>query len=243
MKIYELFEAANRSITFVFGRLNPPTIGHKLLLDTAAEQGTDYKIFVSQSQDKKTNPLDYHTKLKFIKDMFPNHAPHVVDDASINTVMKAASALYDQGYRSATFVAGSDRIGEFEKLLSAYNGLEGKAHGFYKFEPLTFVSSGEREDGAEGVEGISASGARAAAQAGDKEAFAQATGAGKLSDALYNAVRSGLGIGEMFGEHIVKVQGGYELKSKKTGKNLGKYPTKAGAEKRERQVQYFKHKE
>ena len=42
-------------------------------------------------------------------------------------------------------------------------------------------------------------------------------------------------------EHIVKVNGGYELKSKKTGKNLGKYPTRAGAENRERQVQYFKH--
>ena len=42
-------------------------------------------------------------------------------------------------------------------------------------------------------------------------------------------------------EHIVKVPGGYELKSKKTGRNLGKYPTRAGAEKRERQVQYFKH--
>jgi len=42
-------------------------------------------------------------------------------------------------------------------------------------------------------------------------------------------------------EHIVKVKGGYELKSKHSNKNLGKYPTKAGAEKRERQVQYFKH--
>ena len=42
-------------------------------------------------------------------------------------------------------------------------------------------------------------------------------------------------------EHIVKVKGGFELKSKTTGKNLGKYPTKAGAEQRERQVQYFKH--
>jgi len=46
---------------------------------------------------------------------------------------------------------------------------------------------------------------------------------------------------EEIAEHIVKVKGGYELKSKKTGKNLGKYPTRAGAEKRERQVQYFKH--
>ena len=44
-------------------------------------------------------------------------------------------------------------------------------------------------------------------------------------------------------EHIVKVKGGYQLQSKSTGKNLGTYPTKAGAEKRERQVQYFKHNE
>ena len=42
-------------------------------------------------------------------------------------------------------------------------------------------------------------------------------------------------------EHIVKSGAGYKLVSKKTGKNLGTYPTKAGAEKRERQVQYFKH--
>jgi hypothetical protein len=43
-------------------------------------------------------------------------------------------------------------------------------------------------------------------------------------------------------EHIVKVGSEYELKSTKTGKNLGKYPTRAGAEKREQQVNYFKHK-
>jgi hypothetical protein len=42
-------------------------------------------------------------------------------------------------------------------------------------------------------------------------------------------------------ETIVKVAGGYELRSKKTGRNLGRYPSKAGAMKRERQVQYFKH--
>ena len=43
-------------------------------------------------------------------------------------------------------------------------------------------------------------------------------------------------------EHIVKTNGGYRLVSKKTGKNLGTYPSRAGAERRERQVQYFKHK-
>lgn len=42
-------------------------------------------------------------------------------------------------------------------------------------------------------------------------------------------------------EHIVKAGSQYRLVSKHGGKNLGTYPTKAGAEKRERQVQYFKH--
>lgn len=46
---------------------------------------------------------------------------------------------------------------------------------------------------------------------------------------------------ESVDEHIVKVKSGYRLVSKSSGKNLGTYPTKEGAEKRERQVQYFKH--
>lgn len=41
---------------------------------------------------------------------------------------------------------------------------------------------------------------------------------------------------------IEKVKGGFELKSKSTGKNLGKYPTKSQAKEREQQVNYFKHK-
>ena len=41
-------------------------------------------------------------------------------------------------------------------------------------------------------------------------------------------------------ETIVKTGSQYELKSH-SGKNLGKYPTRAGAEKREKQVNYFKH--
>lgn len=40
---------------------------------------------------------------------------------------------------------------------------------------------------------------------------------------------------------IRKVKEGYRLVSKK-GRNLGTYKTREEAEKRERQVQYFKHK-
>lgn len=46
---------------------------------------------------------------------------------------------------------------------------------------------------------------------------------------------------EFLQEKIIRVGSKYRLVSKKTGKNLGTYDTKTAAEKRERQVQYFKH--
>jgi len=198
MLLSELFEDSVKHVTFCFGRMNPPTIGHKQVLDTMKSQGGEIKIFVSQSQDAKKNPLDYSTKIKFIKAMFPEYAQDVVENSSLNTVVKVASYLYDQGYTAATFVAGSDRLDDMKKLLEAYNGVEGKSHGYYKFEVLDFSSSGDREDGAEGVAGVSASGARAAAANGDLEAFKEATGAGELSEKLYAAVRKGMGISESY---------------------------------------------
>lgn len=200
MRISELFEVAGKHVSFSFGRMNPPTIGHRKLLDTLAQSPGDYLIFLSQTHDKKKNPLDYPTKLKFIKEMFPEHAKHVIEDASLNTIMKVASYLYERGYQSVTLVAGSDRIEDLSKLLNTYNGVEGKAHGYYNFDSIDAVSSGEREDGAEGVAGVSASNARAAAAAGDFEKFTEATGAGDIAQELYNAVRAGMGIKESIRE-------------------------------------------
>ena len=98
---------------------------------------------------------------------------------------------------AATFIIekrGMD-YSNLKKLLTDYNGVE-TGTTYYKFKDINFVSSGAREDGAEGLAGVSASGARAAAVKGDKEAFAQATGAGKLTDALYQAVRKGMSVEE-----------------------------------------------
>jgi hypothetical protein len=197
MFIFELFEAPEaKHASFCFGRMNPPTIGHKQLIDTVAESANNgkYFIFVSHTQDAKKNPLDPQTKIAFIKQMFPEHAKHVVDRSGLTTVLFAASMLYEAGYNSVTFVAGSDRMGQFQKLLTDYNGVEGKAHGYYKFENIHFESSGDRDPDADGLAGVSASRAREAAVAGDVEAFAQATGAGDLTQQLYTAVRSGMKI-------------------------------------------------
>jgi RNA polymerase sigma factor (sigma-70 family) len=197
MRLLELFEADNSHVTFCFGRMNPPTIGHEQVFKTMASQGGDYKIFVSQTQDKKENPLSYSEKINFIKAIHPNYADNLVENTALNTIGKVASYLYDQGYRNATFVAGSDRLESFKKLLTDYNGVEGKAHGFYKFDVLDFVSSGERDPDSPGISGVSASKARAAAANNDLEGFQEATGAGEYSKPMFDAVRKGMGIKEM----------------------------------------------
>lgn len=238
MLLTELFEATNkRHASFCFGRMNPPTVGHGQLIDTVANagQGGDYFVFVSQTQDAKKNPLSYETKIKFIKALFPKQASHVVYAPELKTIMQVAEWLYNAGYRTVTFVAGSDRLDSFKKLLTDYNGKEG-GNVYYKFDSINFVSSGDRDPDADGIAGVSASSAREAAAAGNLEAFAQATGAGKLAEPLYQAVRKG-----MLLEHIVKHGSEYRILSKKTGKNMGTFPTKAAAKKHEHEIQYFKH--
>jgi hypothetical protein len=205
MLLNELFEAGTKHVTFCFGRMNPPTIGHAEVFKTMSSQGGDMRIFVSQSQDKKKNPLDYGTKIKFIKEMFPQYAKNLVDNAALNTIGKVASYLHEQGYNAATFVAGSDRLEDMKSLLTQYNGVEGKAHGFYKFDVIDFASSGDREDGAEGVAGVSASGARSAAANNDFEGFQEATGAGELAKPLFAAVRKGMGISEGISEAPIEM--------------------------------------
>jgi len=194
MKIRELFEAEETHVTFCFGRLNPPTRGHEHLFNVMESVGGDYKIFLTQTQDRKENPLDYETKIKFVKTMFPDHADHVIEDRNLNTIVKVASYLYDQGYKNCTFVAGDDRLEQLGKVLKDYNGAEGKAHGFYKFDLIDLKSSGKREEGSDGVEGIKAGNARLYAASGDLEKFKEVTGAGEQADELYAAVRNGLGV-------------------------------------------------
>jgi len=230
MFLSQLFESTIKHASFCFGRMNPPTLGHGQLIDTVAQaaQGGDYFVFASGTQDKKKNPLDYATKIKFLRALFPEQASHIVNDPTLKTIMQVAEWLYAQGYRSVTFVAGSDRLDSFKQLLTSYNGVEGK-DVYYKFDAINFVSSGERDPDADGIAGISASGAREAAVNSDINAFAQATGAGKLTQPLYDAVRKGMlleGLHESFPEvysNIVDAAINARRKGKKVVKSAGGY--------------------
>lgn len=199
MFLAELFEAVDNTkhAAFCFGRMNPPTIGHGQLIETVAQAaaGGDYFIFTSQSQDAVKNPLNYDTKVKFLRAMFPEHAAHVIHNYELKTIMNVAQWLYDKGYRSVTFVAGSDRLPTFKEMLTKYNGAENN-RTYYNFRSINFASSGVRDPDAEGMAGVSGTLARKAAADGDMAAFAQATGAGRLTKSLFTAVRQGMNLQE-----------------------------------------------
>lgn len=63
----------------------------------------------------------------------------------------------------------------------------------------------------------------------------------KKTGSEIKVVKSGGKSLDQMNEHIVKMGNKWRLVSKKTGKNLGTYDSREGAEKRERQVQYFKN--
>jgi len=189
-----------KTVFFTWGRLNPPTIGHGLLLDTLAKKAgrNPYKVYLTQSNDKKKNPLTYKDKVKFARKMFPKHSRSIVYDTKMKTVFDVAVALYNEGNKNITMVVGSDRVKQFKDLLDKYNG-EKKAHGFYDFNRITVISAGARDPDADDLSGASASKQRASAAANDFTTFAQGTPKNVSNaecKALFNAVRSGMGLKE-----------------------------------------------
>ena len=211
MFLIEVFkEKPRKSVAFCFGRMNPPTIGHARLLNTTARAsaGGDYYIFLSHTQDSKKNPLDYNTKVDFVKSMYPQHADHI-SYGSLRTIMEIMEFLYHQNYTDVTYVCGNDRLPAFKELLNKYNGVEG-GKIYYKFNSIDIVSSGPRDPDDDGIAGVSASAARAAAEAGDKEEFKKITGAGRFALQLYKAVRKGM---------LKEDASGYIPKNKKEAKD------------------------
>lgn len=185
-----------KEVSFVFGRFNPPTIGHEKLFDALKKQsrGGSYRIYASKSVDAKKNPLQSKDKIKFLRKMFPKHARNIMADSDVRTVLDIAVKLYDQGFTKVSMVAGSDRVREFDILLNKYNGQQAK-HGFYNFEgAINVVSAGERDPDAEGATGMSASKMRMSAQQNDLAGFAKGVPARFHPTDLFNAVRKGMGL-------------------------------------------------
>jgi len=193
--VNEALDKGNKLI-FAFGRFNPPTTGHgklmKEVITQARKNNANHIVYASASTDKRKNPLDVKTKVKFMKKMFPENKIQAAGGTQ-RTFMEILK-FYDKMYGEIIMIAGSDRISEFQKLSDKYNGKD------YNYKSIKVVSSGERDPDAEGVTGMSASKMRDMANNNDYRSFKK--GVVGLSDRdtkeLFNAVKKGMGVNESF---------------------------------------------
>ena len=169
---------AVKTVVCAFGRMNPPTIGHRKLVDTMAELAKPTRrkarLYLSHSHDNSKNPLDFDTKLRFCKEAFEPQIKVMNSDAK--TIIHIFHELYEEGFENVIYVGGEDRIGgeeDMTKIISKYNGYgTEKLPLYYKFDSIQFESAGHRDDSSDSeVERASGSLARRLAADGKWRLF------------------------------------------------------------------------
>ena len=184
-------------VVVVFGRFNPPTIGHEKLLKKAAKEaekrGFELRIYPSRSQDAKKNPLTPQMKISYMRQMFPDYADSIVDDKGAKTIFNVLTGANEEGHSNMIIMVGADRLGEFQGLSHKYNG------ELYNYDQLEVVSAGDRDPDSDDVTGMSASKLRLAAAEGDFVKFAKGvpdTLGNMEKMELFNVLRRSMGVTE-----------------------------------------------
>ena len=197
----------HKPVVMVFGRFNPPTTGHEALItfvkSVAHRVNGDVRVYPSQSQDPRKNPLPFRNKVQFIRKFFPGVV--VSDSVSVRTPIDALAEVSQLGYTDVILVAGSDRVRDFEKL-----GAYLLPRNSPKYDPTKHIAinnykvvgvPGNRDPDAEDVTGMSASKMRKFAANNDYTSFRQGVPAHvseRDAKSLFQQVRQYMGLHETF---------------------------------------------
>jgi hypothetical protein len=199
MLLKELFlkEDEGNIAVFAFGRFNPPTVAHQKLIKQVQDLATKVNgrpyIFLSHTQNNKTDPLSFQEKLDYVEGVYGKEQV-VFGDAGVKTIVQVLQKLQDEGRTKVVMVAGSDRVQNFTKLLNQYNNKPDKSGNIlYNFDSINVVSAGQRDPDAEGMSGVSASKAREYAQDDDFENFSKIVMGGKVSAKIFLKIQSKMG--------------------------------------------------
>ena len=175
--------------TFAFGRFNPPTEkGHGRLISAvqshAETTGGTHYIFPSHKQDKTHNPLSHSDKVTAMKKLFPT--ANIVSHPDVRNAIDALKHLEKKGHTHVTAIVGSDRVKEFHRVMSSYNGKE------FNFKKLEVKSAGERDAKSKGVAGVSASKLRNFVAQGKRDKFISHYTDKKLGAEIHDKVKKAM---------------------------------------------------
>jgi|TARA_B110000977_G_scaffold172815_1_gene225487 hypothetical protein len=217
MRLRQLFEAPSKVAVIGYGRMNPPTIGHSVLVNAinakAKKYGGNPMLFLSMTHLAKgseksyltptgktnkhfqtagiKNPLDWKTKLGYAQKFFD--IP-ISTDPSLNTIMSVMKHLENKGYEKVVLVCGSDRVREFETQILPYNNTADQSGNInFNIKEVTVEEGGFRDEEANDASGMSASKMRDAAAQDDFETFKQGVPDQSVAQQMFDDVRRGLG--------------------------------------------------
>ena len=200
MHLRELFlrEDDRSTAVFAFGRFNPPTIGHEKLIQkvqsVASKMNGKGYIFLSHTGGTAKDPIDFTTKLSYLRQHFQSDPKLSFGDIRANTIIKVMKVLEQEGRTKIIMIAGDDRVMQFSNLLNQYNGKPTKAGNIeYTFDSIDVVSAGQRDPDADDVTGVSASKARELAMKGQEQEFNKIIMGGDKGKVLYDKIQDQFG--------------------------------------------------
>lgn len=157
----------NRKAVFAYGRFNPPTVGHQMMINKvinmARRNGAKPFVVVTHTQNSKRNPLSQNEKINILQTRYPN-VEFLRTSRKEPTPGMMVNTLRKMGYNSLTLVVGSNRVNSFSKIPELKN--------------VRVVSAGNRNASAPGIAGMSATKVRAMAMNLDLKKFRECLMAG-----------------------------------------------------------------
>lgn len=150
--------SAPKARVVLFGRMNPPTAGHEENVlaahKIAQKNNAELHVVASHSQDAKKNPLSPAQKMTHLRRAFGHLENTSISTSSSDSpsILHQAVAAHKAGVRHFIMAGGGDRAGSYHKLLKQYNGVQGKPHGFYKFDKISVANTGARKEGVSGTD-------------------------------------------------------------------------------------------
>ena len=208
MRLKEILENSKEKVAVcVYGRINPPTIGHEKLISEgqllAERLGGDFYVFPTQSHtpNKKAlenkNPLSFDRKLYYLKEFFPG--VNFVSGQPTKTLFESLIWLLEKGYLDIHMVTGGDRAQTFKDIVSPYVPVlnpqvdPSKALDLNLFEVHNI---GDRNSSNLGVQGASGTKARQYAYQGKLDQFMSIIPGNNahVKMELYNELRNIFGV-------------------------------------------------
>lgn len=186
----EYLKESTGKVTITFGNFNPPNIEHEKVINKVHEvaQGGPYRIYTAQECNEHF-PLDYGTKVKFMRKMFPRHARSIISDAKIEDLYDALNSLYEQGYTQVNLVMPNIPT-QLVETVNRHN------KSSYNFKSIDFISVDTHDIDAKVLESV---------KNNNYELFNKSLPSTiKEGQKLFNAIRLGLGLKETFNfrQHI-----------------------------------------